>query len=153
MTVDIQLETIANAISDLDLGDIDNKRFDEIPEKAEMLTPVFFPRPDQFVQAVEVTADALGAGASRLATLRYTLNYTYLHAPLGTGIGGLFETYPGMIEAMVVIMNALITSDYISSALDMEVTDLAPGGFVAMDPTGIQYHGFDVSLRIMEFIN
>jgi hypothetical protein len=153
MTVDIKLEAIANAIANLDLGRIDNKRFDQIPENAEMLTPVFFPRPDQFIRGIEITTDALGAGTNRLATLRYTLTYTYLHAQLGTGIGGLFATYPGMIKALAVIMNTMIANDYISKALDLELVDLAPGGFVAQDPAGKDYHGFDVSLKIMEFIN
>ncbi len=152
MSVSVQLATVAEGISQISVAGVTMKDIDQVPENCLELCPIFFPRPDRFLSNVVYTPQSVGPGSSRQADLAYTLTYSYLHAPIVGGLGGLFEVYSGMLAKVVLVMNAIISNDSLSGAVDVELKEIGPG-FVVQDPAGNTYHGCDVAIRIMEFIN
>ena len=152
MSIDIQFSTVANSISEISIPGITIKDIDNIPENCLMLCPLIIPDPDMWITEFEVVDDSIGIAATRQRTLRYTLNYLYLHTTIGGSLGGLLAVYAGMVENMVTIANALLTNEDITGAVEQRMTKIGDIMMVS-DPAGNQYFGTQISLRVMEFIN
>ena len=151
MTIDCKLNTVTASIAALSISGVKIRNIDSVPESAAMLCPVLFPRPNEFVTDIEFTRESQGGGGTALMNFSYTLNYVYCHAPIGSGLGGLFSVYSALITKIILILEKMFASDNLSGAIDLQVISVSNVGPVA-DPAGNQYHGVEIGLRVLEFI-
>ena len=147
----LQIANVCNEIAAISVTGVDIRDIDEIKEElGGRDTPCLMPKPDGFITDFNVERDSFGAAATARKTVTYTLNYTYLHAPLGEG-RGLFDVYDQMVVKSFAILDAIIAKDSAIVAELVPVDALAYGPVV--DPAGEAYHGCIISVHVTEFVN
>ena len=80
----------------------------------------------------------------------YTLNYVYLHAPIGSGIS-TYDIYKGLLTNVIAIFEAIFANDAPDGAIDLQLSTLSDIGTVT-DPAGTEYWGISFSLRVLEHV-
>ena len=151
MTADIKLEDVASAITLLNVSGINVRDIDNIPANAKTILPVLYPVPNGFVTDLAWSRESFGNDDTRAMNLTYILHYKYLHAVVGSG-GGLLTVYARMIENIIKILQAIFTDSNLGGAVDVTLNTISDIG-VHTDPAGeLQYHGVDITLKVMEFI-
>ena len=151
MTISYSFLTVIQSISQISISGINMKAANQIPENAQMETPCFFLAPDNSMTNSTQERVSFGGAGTALMNANYTLNYRYLHAPIGT-VGSLFTVYPAMLTNLKAILEAIAANDNISGAVDMTFGGITHIGALA-DPAGsMQYHGMEFALNILEFI-
>lgn len=148
----MQADTIATSIAGLSVPGVTIKDLDGIPEEAQARDcPLLYPKPDGFMSNLRVERDSFGAGSEARKTVRYTLNYAYLHAPVGEG-RGLFDVYAAMVGNTLAILDALLADDALNGAVDITPGSVVRFGLVN-DPAGGWFHGCVLGLDVVEFVN
>ena len=148
----LQADTIAASIAGLSVSGVTICDLDGIPEQvAARACPLLYPSPDGFLSGLRVERDSFGPAAGARKTVRYTLRYVYLHAPVGEG-RGLFDVYKGMLQNTLAILDAIIADDALSGAVDVEPGAVTRFGPVT-DPSGQVFHGCVIALDVVEFVN
>lgn len=150
MTVAVNFSTVTNSIAALSISGVTVKDIDEITSSRMGQKAIFAPRPENFVTGLSVTAETFGSGATRTATLAYTLNYVYYHCPLPSTLN--FADYANVITNVAAILVALITNDTLTGAADVGVGGVSDLGAVS-DPAGNMFFGCVISIRVEEYIN
>jgi len=151
MTTDIVLEDVVNAIAALNIAGVNVRDLDKIPETAKNIMPVLYPVPNDFVTDLAWSRETFGGDAAAAMNMTYTLHYKYLHAIVGSG-GGLLAVYAGMIRNIIKIMQAIFADSSLGDAVDVTLSGISGLG-VHTDPAGeMQYHGVDITLRVIEYI-
>jgi hypothetical protein len=152
LSATVNFLTVTNSIAALAFtgasGTITVKDTDEIPESIGLDDRILAPNPSGFISNVELTRDELTGQNLRLT---YVLSYRYYHCKIGGGMGGLFGVYAAMITNAAAILLAFSSDATLTGALDNDmpqITDIGP----VNDPAGNGYHGFDITLRIMQFL-
>lgn len=148
MSTTVNFSTVTNSIEALSITGVTILDIDEIAESVGLDNHILAPIPDNFITGVELTRDEVSA---QLLVLRYTLNYRYFHTTIAKGMGGLFDSYTGLITNMAAILLAFSKDETLSGALDNEMPVISNIGPVA-DPAGNVFHGFDISLRITQLL-
>lgn len=150
MTVSVNFETVTNSIAALSISGVTIKDIDEIPEDAAMLTPILFPQPPGFITDIAPSFETFGSNGAAKMNLEYTLNYVYLHAPVGSGINA-FAPYAGMITKLAAIIVAIMSNDAITGLVDLKLNALPNLGIVT-SPNDVDYWGVLISLRVTEYV-
>ena len=146
----VKIATVFDSISKLTVTGVTLKDVDEIPEAVLVRhLPVLFPDPDTPVSGVRVEPQSTGAGTDGLNDVRYTLNYVYLHADVGSG-RYITDNVSGMVAKAVLILNALIANDAVTGSIDIEPRIEGEFG-VMVDPSGAQFWGFRLAIDVLEF--
>lgn len=148
MSATVNFTTVTNAIEALSISGVTILDVDEIPDTMGLDNHVLAPMPAGFISDIELTRDEQSA---QWLTLKYTLHYRYYHVRIQGGIGGLFAAYSGLITNCAAILLAFGNDATLSGAVDNQepqITDIGP----VSDPAGNAYHGFDISLRITQFL-
>jgi hypothetical protein len=148
LSTTVNFTTVTNAIAALSITGVTILNTDQIPDSVGLDFAVLAPMPKDFLTNVTVTRDELSA---QLLTLRYTLTYRYYHCKIGGGLGGLFSTYQGMLTNAALILKAFSSDKTLTGALDNDTPAITNIGPVS-DPANNGFHGFDVTLRIMQFL-
>ena len=150
MTINVQFDTVANSISALSINGVNIHDIDDIPESAEMQTPMLIPQPNGFVSDIGPQFQSYGSGGTAKIDLSYTLNYVYLHAPIGSGIS-TYDIYKGLLTNVIAIFEAIFANDAPDGAIDLQLSTLSDIGTVT-DPAGAEYWGILFSLRVLEHV-
>lgn len=150
MTVTVSFSTVTNSIAALSVSGVTIKDVDEIPEDVAMLTPILFPQPSGFITDVSPEFQSFGSNGTAKMDLGYTLNYVYLHAPVGSGVNA-FAPYAGMITKLAAIFVAIMSNDAITGAVDVRLNSL-PNLGVVTTPNDEDYWGALISLRVLEHV-
>lgn len=146
----LQLVTLCRSISELSVTSVTIMDLDVIPPNAQDIRlQVMYPEPDGFVSDFEMVRNSYGSSNAKM-TVTYNLNYTYLHAPIGTGRTGL-DAYTDMITYAMRIIDAILAIDTITGAIDITPTITQCGAVV--DPSGNTYLGCRLALTCTEFVN
>jgi len=144
--------TIADSISKLSITGINIRDLDKIPAVVRNRDcPILYPRPDGFISGFEPDRITTGDGSSAKMDVRYTLTYTFLESPIGSD-RGLFGVYPSFVANVAKILDAILLNDKITGAVDIRAVDVGAFGPVA-DPAGNAFHGCDIAIEILEFVN
>lgn len=147
----LNIIVIAHNISDLDVNEVHIRDLTAIPEKVtDRDCPILYPLPNGFVTNLTVQIDSFGDARAK-KTVFYTLTYRFLEASLGSG-RGLFDLYSDFVKHVFAVLDKLIDSQALSGQIDLEIESISNFGPVA-DPSGNMFHGCDIALRIMEFVN
>jgi len=148
----LAIQTITRAIADLSIKGVIIRDTHEIPEAVDVrMCPILYPEPVNFISGFSVERDSFGAAAQAKKTVTYTLTYTYLHAPIGTG-RGLFDVYDGLVKNVFAILDALILADALTGTIELiplTPVNVGPVG----DPAGNRFHGCQFELSVTEFVN
>ena len=148
----LQADTIATSIAGLSVPGVTIKDLDGVPEEVHARDcPLLYPKPDGFMSNLRVERDSFGAAGDARKTVRYTLSYAYLHAPVGEG-RGLFDVYADMVGNVLAILDAIIADDALNGAADITPGAVTRFGLVN-DPSGGWFHGCVVALDVVEFVN
>ena len=148
----LQISTICDSISNLSVSGLTIKDLNEIPEAITGRDcPVIYPKPDGFVTNFEMVRDSFGGGPTAKMTVTYDLTYRLLGAPIGAG-RGLFDSYSLMVEKVYAFIDAVLAVDTMDGLIDIVPADATAFGPVT-DPAGGMFHGADVILHVMEFVN
>lgn len=150
MTVEIHFREVATSMSQLTISGVNVKDINTVPESAIDHCPLLFPVPNNFVTDVQFTVASLGNDDSRKLNLEYTLNYRYLHAPIGSG--AVLETYVGIIENLTAILVAIASDSFTDEAVDYSIQSVSDLGAVTDIAGQTMFHGVDISIRVLEYI-
>jgi hypothetical protein len=149
MTITSAFATITNSIAALSIPGVNTKDIDEIPQSANLITPVLLPQPNDFVTDFSQEFLSLGSNGTAKINFKYTLNYVFLYAEAGSGVGSL-EICAGLIRTLSAILVAFASNDAISGLVDLQTSGIGNIGIIE-DPSGNQYWGILLSLRVLEY--
>ena len=149
MTVASAFSTITNSIAALSISGVTVCDIDQIPQSAHLLTPILFPRPNDFVTDFKQEFVSFGSNGAAKINFEYNLHYVFLYAEAGSGIGA-FDMYSGLITKLSAILVAIASNDAVSGLVDLQTSTIGNIGIVE-GPSGDQYWGLMLSLRVLEF--
>ena len=146
----VKIATVTDSISKLVISGVTLKDTDGIPEEvSERVCPIMFPDPDNFVTSLTVTPQSFGAGTSGKNDIRYTLNYVFLYAQVGSK-RYLSDYIVGLVSMTVLILNSIIANDSVTGSVD--IAPRIAGNFGQMqDPAGNMFFGVMISVDVREF--
>jgi len=147
----LEIAQICTSIAGLDVAGVTIADLDQIPEQVTSRKPMIFPRPDGFVSNFIMERNSFGGGSTAKMTVTYTLNYRLCYAPIGEG-RGVFDIYPNMVEKAFLFLDAVLAIDTLTGLEDITPGDVIDFGPVT-DPAGNLFHGCDILINIMEFVN
>ena len=153
----IQITNLVDKISQLEISGVRVRDMDQIPAAVNVRDcPMLIPEPLNFIQNIVVVRDAAGAASYAPKTITYTLNYTFLHSPVGDDRA--LANYADMVKKVFAILDAFILADAIASGTSFdEVIDITPASVTEFgpvpDPAGNQFLGCRMQFLVTEFIN
>lgn len=150
MTLASSLTTIVTSIAGLSVSGLTIKNTDAIPEQADLQYPLLVPRPNEFITDLHSERTTFGINGTARVDLTYNLNYVFLYAPAGTGVSEL-DAYNGMITMMVAIINAIMSNDTLSGAVDVNLDGVSGIGII-QDPANNQYWGCFWAMHVTEYV-
>jgi hypothetical protein len=152
VTTAIHFDTVANSIAALTITGITVLSVDDVPESAQTLTPIMFPRPNDFITNLhEVQPErTFGTSGAEASTWEYTLNYMYLHCQIGATLGGLNAIYAGAITNIIAISDVIMNNDTLTGAADVRLETIPSIGQV-LDPGGKFYYGCELAVTVREY--
>lgn len=143
--------TVATNIAGLTVSGVKLYALNALPEGVDPRDcPCIYPKPNGFLSGLEVEVNSFGS-ASAKKTVRYTLTYMYLYAPIQSG-RGLFDLYEDMVTKALSFIDVVIANDAIAGCVDITPMDISNWGPVA-DPSGSAFHGCEIPFAITEFVN
>lgn len=149
----LKFGTVAASIAALEIDGVDILDIIKIPTEAKKRdTPYIVPKPDGFISGFLPERKSMGSGGVAAFNVTYTLTYRLLHSKIGTGRSGLFTTYSGMVAKAGLFLDAIIANDNIAGAIDISPNSITNFGLVS-DPLGNPYHGCDIGIGVLEFVN
>ena len=151
MTVTVNFAAVANSIAGLTVSGVTMRDIDQIPDAADMIYPVMFPQPNNFITDISPVFQSFGSNGTAKIDMSYTLNYVYIHAPAGSGISA-FDSYSGLITNLAAIMVTMLSNDVLTGAID-NIPQAITAIDVIEDPAGNSYWGALLSYRILELVN
>lgn len=147
----LQIATITNSIAALSISGVTIKDKDELREGWTAYDcPLLTPLPNNFVSGISAIPRSMSSGAGRQLDVSYTLTYRYFHAPVGSG--NLAQTWSDMVDKVFAIFDAILANDKLNGLIDLSLSSVSEFG-VVVDGANNQYHGCDIALRVMEFVN
>lgn len=153
--VSLNSPAIAAAIAALSVSGVTIKDLSGIPQQVQPREcPILYPSPSGWNQGGSAELSQKGPATFGTPTTRYwefdrTYNYTYLHAPVGSG-RGLYEHYTAMTTNEDAIMSILTTLDI--ATVDVNGVKISAFGTV-QDPAGSSFYGYTVSITMRERLN
>jgi len=148
VTITSAFLTITNSIAALSITGVTIKDVDEIPQSAALICPVLIPQPNGFVSDFSQERVSFGSNGTAKMDFNYNLNYVFLYAEAGSGVG-TFDIYSGLMTKLSAILVAFASNDKIDGLVDLETSGIGDIGII-QDPAGNQYWGILISLRVLE---
>lgn len=145
----LQWTTLVRSISELSITGVIINDASAIPPAGGNLPHILYPEPAGFVSDFTMERNSYGSDDAKM-TVTYTLNYTYLHCPIGQGRTGL-DIYEDLLTHVGRILDAVLAIDTITGAIDVNPTVTDFGAVV--DPSGGTYLGCKLALICQEFVN
>lgn len=148
----VNIAQIAQSIASLNYGNgIHSVDIYNLPVDAGKLCPLFAPNPDNFLTEPLFERVTLGSNGVEAMNLEYNMHWVYYHAPIGANLG-LFSVYGQMIENLAAILTKIFDNDATPEAIDIKLQDV-PRIAIIKDPAGHDYHGIEIVLHILEYVN
>ena len=147
----LAIATIANSIAALSVTGVTIKDIDEIPVGVDPNQPTIIPLPD-YMTNFDVEIDSFGPGSTAKMSVYYTLNYRLCYKPADAGRSDTIEYYDNMVAAATAFLDAVLAADTVTGSIDVKPEAITNMGIVN-DPADNSFHGCDIGLRVMEFVN
>jgi len=147
----IQIVAAATAITGLSAASITNwLDADALKDSVERGLPLVQPAPNFVSNLGAPVIDSFGDWSVAKKTLTYNLNWRCLFAEVGDERGNM-DIWQGMATALGEIIDA-VSQNTLATTINIDWGGLGAWGLVE-DPAGTQFHGFDFSVTVTEFIN
>ena len=147
----ISFTAVPTALAGLSISGVQIKDIDKIPDSGlEMLTPILFPDPANWISGINVLRETMGISGTGKYDLTYTLNYIYLHAPAGGNVSD-YGNFSAMITKLGLICTELANNDTLGSVDDLTIENVSEPGYIEAPDGGI-FHGCRISLRVLKFV-
>ncbi len=148
----LKIDTVATSIAALSVTGVTIKDLDAIPTNVVPRdVPILFPRMDDFITNLVLTRESMGIPADAAKDVTYTLNYVYLHAPVG-GTRGLHDFAQAMVQKVADIWDEFIANDDLSGPIDINPSGIASFGPLA-PLEGEAFYGTHLAFEVTEHIN
>ena len=154
------IDTVCNSIAGLSITGVYGggskavtiKDLTAVPEAVDhRQCPVLYPEPVGLVSEIAVEYDSFGPGSSAKITVTYDLLYTLCFAKIGSE-RGLFTIEQEFLKTVEAVLTAFITNDSLTGAVEIHPKEITNFGPVA-DPAGNTFHGCQIKLTVLEFVN
>ena len=123
---------------------------DEVPDNIDLrFCPQMFPDTGAFVTDYTCVRSTMGPAAAAMHTFTYKLNYIVAYAPVGSG-RGLKDVYAGMVDVAEDIIKKVSETDDAFTVANINPSPVGSFGVIS-EPSGQQYHGFNISFDCEEF--
>lgn len=149
MSVAFNPDTIAGYIANVSISGVTVCDIDQIPQGAQMVTPILFPQPEGWLSDVSQGPRGISVNDAEQSDFTYILHYVFLLAPLGSGISQT-EPYNSLVSKLKTIIQTLMSDDTLAGLVDISFNGLEGFGEVE-DPSGVHYWGALPSFRITEY--
>jgi len=144
---------ISTAIAALSISGVTVKDISGIPESIYARDcPILFPMPGNWYgggNVVQEENSTFGAAGTRYWNTNHTMNYVYLHSPVGTGRGNA-DNYAGAVSNIEDVVEAVTALNV--SGVDVKEISHTPIG-VLQDPAGNKFTGCEVTITLRQRIN
>jgi hypothetical protein len=147
----ISFTAVPTALAGLSISGVKILDIDKIPDSGiELLTPVLFPDPANWISGISVVRETMGVGGTGKYDLNYNLNYVYLHAPAGGNISD-FGNFSAMITKLGLICTELANNDQLGGVDDFTIDSVSEPGFIEA-PDKTIFHGCRLTFRVLKFV-
>jgi hypothetical protein len=147
----ISFTAVPTALAGLSISGVQIKDIDKIPDSGlEMLTPILFPDPANWISGINVLRETMGISGTGKYDLTYSLNYIYLHAPAGGNVSD-YGNFSAMITKLGLICTELANNDTLGSVDDLTIESVSEPGYIEAPDGGI-FHGCRITLRVLKFV-
>jgi hypothetical protein len=145
MSTTFNAVTVANSIESLSISGVTVADVDEISASIGQGLTILAPRPDDFISNLTITPAEISA---QQLDVNYDLNYVYYHCAIG---GALIDVYSAMLAKIALIIKAFAQNETLTGAMDNGLPTITHIGPV-QDPAGNVYHGCDITIHILQFL-
>jgi hypothetical protein len=150
MAYSISLATVANSIAALSISGVTVKDADEIVTSWNKQANILYPIPNNWITNAKFTVDTYGSNSAEKGRFSCNMNYRFLGTELGN-MANFTSAYNNVISKMILIINAIISNDVITGAVDFRFVGVANIGPLP-DPAGNVFHGCDLTFMYEEFL-
>lgn len=148
MTATLSFINVATAIHGLTVSGVAILDLTNVNPSYTVQTPVFTPRPDGYISNLALSERTFGTAGAEQWTVKYDLNYRYLHVPIGARLD--FAVMSALITNVAAIGAAIMNNDTLNGAADATFGTIARVGPVT-DPAGNVYHGCDIVIHVTQY--
>ena len=148
MAYTLSLSTVADSISKLSISGVTVKDVDQLAPA--MTSNVLYPLPNGWITGAKFTPVTYGSNSGEQANFTCNMTYRFLGTLVGD-MGAFNKAYSNVISKMTLILNAILSNDVITGAVDFRFVGVANIGPVS-DPAGNMYHGCDLTFMYEEFL-
>jgi hypothetical protein len=148
MSIALSCVTVANSIAALSISGVTVKDIDEVPVSGNLILPVVFPQPNNWISDIQPVTKSLGSLGTEKMDFSYTLHYVFLHSLQGSGISQTDHLSP-LITKLELVLEAILNNDVVTGLVDMQLSSLNVG--TVEDPSGKPYWGALFTLRCLEY--
>jgi hypothetical protein len=99
------------------------------------------------INPVRQSFGTIAGGAKK--DVRYSLNYTFAYAPVGS-TRGVKDIFSAMFAMLALLFNAVVTNDALTGSIDVQprITSI---GTVVQDPAGNSFYGLKIAFDVLEY--
>lgn len=146
----INVATVWDSISALSISGLTIKDIDQVSEAWEIRGATLYPNitaPLELAAPVRQSLGTVAGGAKK--DIRYTLNYTFAYAAVGS-TRGIKDIMSGMFSMLALIYNAVTESDALPGSIDI-TPRISAASTVVQDPAGNQFWGLSLAFDVLEY--
>jgi len=147
----LDTKAITLAVSNLSVSGVDIRDIDRIPDEVTVRQcPIMFPQPGEISVGYEDEPATFGGATGTYWPVTRTINFLYLHAPIGEGRGA-FSHYSGLADKA----DAMIGKFMELNITGVDILSVKIDGFSKPieGPSGNMFFGFTVSMTVREKVN
>lgn len=146
----LKVATVWSSISAISVAGLTVKDIDDVTEEWQVRGATLYPNITNPLELQAPTRQSFGtvAGGAK-KDVRYTLNYTFAYAPVGSA-RGVKDIMSSMFAMLALIYNAVTESDALTGTIDI-TPRIASASTVVQDPIGNQFWGLALAFDVLEY--
>ena len=150
MTVTIHIADVITAISNLSITGVVICDLNEIPDGVDARQSYLIPSTSEPPYVNNASIERVTFGHSVAGqNMTYTLNYTLLYKPVGTG-RGVKDVWPQSLALAVDVIEAIQNTTTLNGAVTWKAQLGSP--VIVTDPSQTAWDGWTLSIEVLDFI-
>lgn len=149
MTIAFNPETTAASIAAVSISGVTVCDIDEIPQSAQMITPILFPQPEAWLSEVTQGPKSVSVADAGQSDFSYTLHYVFLLCETGSGVSQT-DPYNNLVAKLKTVLQTILDNDTLAASVEISLNGMDGIGTV-QDPSGIDFWGALISFRVVEY--
>lgn len=149
MSIAFNPDTTANSIAAVSVSGVTVRDVDEIPQSAQMITPILFPQPEAWLSDVVQGPKAISVADGGQSDFTYVLHYVFLLCEAGSGIEQT-DPYNDLVSKLKTIITTILDNDTLAASVEISLNNMDGIGIV-QDPSGRDFWGALLSFKVQEY--